>query len=57
MTHQIITRQNIIGKNYISVHIRRTDHIELAIKNKNCTSDDEFYSFIDKYENKNIYSN
>ena len=55
MKELVISRQNLIGNNYISLHIRRTDHINLAIKNNNYTTDDTFINFIDKYENKNIY--
>lgn len=50
----ILDKLNILNKNYISVHIRRTDHIQLAKKNNSFTSDEEFYEFIDKC-NKNIY--
>jgi len=38
-----------LGKNYISVHIRRTDHTELAKKNNAFTTDDEFFNFINNY--------
>lgn len=55
MKEQIATKLNIIGQNYISVHIRRTDCIKLAQKNNRYTTDDEFISFIDKYKDKNLY--
>lgn len=55
MKELITTRLNIIGKIYISVHIRRTDHVNLAKIKKRYTTDEEFTTFIDKYENKNIY--
>ena len=43
-----------MDKNYISAHIRRTDHINLAKKHNCYTDDDEFINFLDK-SNKNIY--
>jgi hypothetical protein len=48
-------RINILEKNYIAVHIRRTDHIYMAQLNNSYTHDDDFYSFLDKFGNKNIY--
>ena len=52
----VFDKLDILNKNYISVHIRRTDHITLA-KHNNCyTDDEEFINFIDKSDNnKNIY--
>ena len=52
----IFDKLEILNKNYISVHIRRTDHIGFA-KSHNCyTDDDEFINFLDKSDNcKNIY--
>ena len=52
----VFDKLNILNKNYISVHIRRTDHITSA-KKMNCyTDDEEFMDFLDKSENnKNIY--
>ena len=52
----ILDKVDILNKNYISVHIRRTDHIRLA-KHNNCyTTDEEFIDFLDKSDNnKNIY--
>ena len=59
MKKLITDRQDIIGKNYISVHIRRTDHINSAKINNRYTSDEDFINFIDKnldfYLDKNIY--
>ena len=53
---------NIIGNNYISVHIRRTDFTEyrkkLVKNNKNLyyTTNEDFYNFLDSYNGtKNIY--
>jgi len=50
----ILNKLNILNKKYISVHIRRTDHIRLAKKVKNYTCDKMFFNFIDKTDN-NIY--
>lgn len=54
---EIITnRIKILKYNYIAVHIRRTDYIQLAQKYNKYISDKEFIHFIDKYKNnKNIY--
>lgn len=47
---------DILNKNYISLHIRRTDHIILAKKFNKYTDDEEFINFIDTSDNnKNIY--
>ena len=52
----VFDKLDILNKNYISVHIRRTDHINLAKKFNCYTSDEEFINFIDKTDNnKNIY--
>lgn len=52
----VFDKLNILNNNYISVHIRRTDHIN-GVKKMNCYTDDEkFMDFLDKPENnKNIY--
>ena len=50
----IFDKLDILNKNYISVHIRRTDHIRLAKKNKRYTDDGEFINFIDK-SYKDVY--
>ena len=52
MKKLIIQRQNEIGLKYSAVHIRRTDCIELAKNNFRFTTDEQFYSFLDKQENK-----
>ena len=44
-----------LGNRYISVHIRRTDHIYLAKKNNNYSKDIEFVNFINKYDDYNLY--
>jgi len=41
--------------NYISVHIRRTDHVWLAKAEHHYTSDDEFIEFIRQHPNDNLY--
>ena len=46
---------NIIGNNYISIHIRRTDHSFIAKQNKNYTNDDKFITFIENNLNNNLY--
>ena len=52
----IFDKLKILNKNYISVHIRRTDHIGVAKSNNRYTNDDEFINFLDKSDNrKNIY--
>lgn len=44
-----------ILKNYCAVHIRRTDHIELAKKSNKFTEDSEFVDFINNFTNLNVY--
>jgi len=52
----VFDKLDILNKNYISVHIRRTDHIRLAKYNNRYTDDEEFINFLDKSDNnKNIY--
>ncbi len=56
MKKKIEDKKRILGDNYISVHVRRTDHVELAKKHEQYTSDETFYDFIDKFDsNMNIY--
>jgi hypothetical protein len=52
---KIQNKINILGNNYISVHIRRTDHIKLAKQNSCYTSDELFFIFIEKHNNQNLY--
>lgn len=47
--------RNLLKNNYIAVHIRRTDHIKLAKRNKKYTSNHDFFKFIEKNKNKNLY--
>ncbi len=42
----------LLEDNYMAIHVRRTDHIGLAKKNKVYTNDDDFFKFID--ENQDI---
>ena len=52
----IKNRTKILENNYISIHIRRTDHIGWAKHNNRFTTDEDFVNFIDKQDiNKNIY--
>jgi len=51
----INNKKNILENNYIAVHIRRTDHILLAKKNKKFTTDNEFINFINENESLNLY--
>ena len=54
---EIIIKNKIelLGK-YIAVHIRRTDHIELAKEYNQYTNDEYFINFINKEkEGKNLY--
>ena len=55
MKEKIKTRINILGKEYVSVHMRRTDYSK-CFESKS-TKDDEFINFLNKYKNtnKNIY--
>ena len=49
-------RKRILQNNYIAVHIRRTDHIELAKRNNSFTDDNQFIEFIDNnISNKKLY--
>jgi len=40
---------------YIAVHVRRTDHIELAKKNHKYTTDDQVENFITSHPDGNVY--
>lgn len=51
----ILNKIKILNKNYISVHIRRTDHIQNAKKNNCYTKDQLFFNFLDKIYDKDIY--
>jgi hypothetical protein len=48
-------KRRILGP-YIAVHVRRTDHIELAKQYNMYTEDESFFSFLDEnLSDKNIY--
>ena len=48
-------KQKLLNNDYIAVHIRRTDHIQLAKDNNKYTTDTDFTNFIDSYPNKYLY--
>ena len=48
-------KRKILENNYIAIHVRRTDHIEVAKKRNRYTSDEDFFQFIDKYKNDAKY--
>jgi hypothetical protein len=52
---KIQNKINILGNNYISVHIRRTDHIKLAKKHNCYISDEKFIDFINNNNENNLY--
>ena len=54
MQNIISDKINELGGKYIAVHIRRTDHVELAKKHNNYTDDGKFVEFINKSD-KNVY--
>ena len=46
----------LLNKNYISVHIRRTDHLNYQLRKNVHTDDEQFINFINNSDdNKNIY--
>lgn len=52
----IIKEKIELLKNYIAVHVRRTDHTNLAKINNRYTEDNSFFNFIEyNIENKNLY--
>ena len=52
---KITATQNFLGVDYVAVHIRRTDHINLAKRNFSFTQDSEFTNFLDHHSGKNIF--
>jgi len=52
---QVQNNITILENKYIAVHIRRTDHIEMAKSEKQFTTDDDFIHFLDSYPEYNIY--
>ena len=55
MSDLLEERQNKLNKNYISIHVRRTDHVTLAKKHKKYTHDNEFYNFIESVSDAYVY--
>lgn len=53
LKQEIDNRIHKLENNYVAVHIRRTDHIQLAKQRNVYTCDDEFEYFINDY--KNVY--
>ena len=43
-------KRKLLKDNYMAIHVRRTDHIEVAKKRGRYTSDEDFFQFIDKYK-------
>jgi len=43
-------KRKLLENNYMAIHVRRTDHIEVAKKRNRYTSDEDFFKFIDKYK-------
>ena len=52
----ILSKMDILNNNYNAIHVRRTDHTNLAKKKNKYTSNEMFFEFIDKNkDNKCIY--
>jgi len=52
----IVSKMNILNNDYNAIHVRRTDHSNLAKKKNKYTSDEMFFDFLDKKkDNKCIY--
>jgi hypothetical protein len=48
-------KRKMLGS-YIAVHVRRTDHVKLAIEFNNFTQDEDFFKFIDeRIKSRNLY--
>ena len=50
MIEVVNEKRNLLENNYIAIHVRRTDHIEVAKKRNRYTSDEDFFQFIDKHK-------
>ena len=48
-------RRKLLKDKYIAVHIRRTDHSDLARENERYTHDNEFHEFINENGTYNVY--
>ena len=46
---------NTMENNYIAIHVRRTDHVELSKQHSVYTSDEDFFNFIDKHPDKKVF--
>jgi hypothetical protein len=55
LLEKITKLQHTLNNDYISIHIRRTDHIFLAKKRNKFMQLNEFYKFIELFPNKSIY--
>lgn len=55
LSEKINNRIYLLKHNYIALHIRRTDHTDLAKSQNAYTTDDDFFNFINKYNHKNLY--
>jgi len=52
----IINEKKSLLKDYISIHVRRTDHINLAKSHNIYTEDEKFFRWIEAYiKDKNLY--
>jgi len=47
---RISTLKEQIGEQYIALHVRRTDHTELAKSKKRFTTNEDFFAFIDNHD-------
>ena len=55
MIDKINEKKKLLENNYIAIHVRRTDHIEVAKKRGRYTSDEDFFTFIDKHKQNTKY--
>ena len=49
----ILNKMNILNNKYNAIHVRRTDHVDLAKKKNKYTSDEMFFEYIDNIKDKN----
>lgn len=52
---ETINKKIVSLENYIAIHVRRTDHIELAKSKNRFTTDEEFIQFVNQYPEHNLY--
>ena len=55
MVETVNKKRNLLENNYMAIHVRRTDHIEVAKRRNRYTTDEDFFKFIDKYKNNVKY--